>query len=44
MRVESGKLAGQDKIGLAVGEVLNQFKMAKPFDLLIACAQFPDLN
>jgi transposase len=34
-RVRSGKLVGQDKIGVAVGRVINQYKVAKHFDLTI---------
>lgn len=40
VRVEAGKLVGQDKIGVAVGKVVNQFKMAKHFELLIANDSF----
>ncbi len=32
-RVEAGKLVGQDKIGVAVGKVVNQYKVAKHFEL-----------
>jgi transposase len=32
-RVESGRLAGQDDIGLRVGKIINKYKMAKHFDL-----------
>ncbi len=35
VRVAGAKLAGKDRIGLAVGKVLNQYKVAKHFDLLI---------
>ena len=35
VRVAGAKLAGKDNIGLAVGKVLNQYKVAKHFDLLI---------
>lgn len=35
VRVEAGKLVGQDKIGVAVGKVLNQYKVAKHFELQI---------
>ncbi len=35
-RVDSAKLVGKDKIGLAVGKVLAQYKMAKHFELVIA--------
>jgi transposase len=34
-RVDAGKLKGQDQIGLCVGKVLNQHKMAKHFELNI---------
>jgi len=34
-RVDAGKLAGQDEIGLRVGKVINQYKMAKHFELTI---------
>jgi len=34
-RVHAGKLAGQDKIGLRVGKVVNQYKVAKHFALAI---------
>ncbi len=34
-RVEAGRLKGQDKIGLAVGRVVNRYKMAKHFTLAI---------
>ena len=34
-RVDAGKLAGQDEIGLRVGKVINQYKMAKHFELAI---------
>ena len=32
-RVEAGKLLGKDKIGVAVGKVVNQYKVAKHFNL-----------
>ena len=32
-RVEAAKLLGKDKIGVAVGKVVNQYKVAKHFDL-----------
>ena len=35
VRVEAGKLMGQDKIGVAVGKVVNQYKVAKHFELQI---------
>jgi transposase len=34
-RVEAGKLAGQDEIGLRVGKLINQYKVAKHFELTI---------
>jgi len=34
-RVEAGKLAGRDKIGLRVGKLVNQYKVAKHFELTI---------
>jgi transposase len=34
-RVDAGKLAGQDEIGLRVGKVVNQYKVAKHFELAI---------
>ncbi len=34
-RVEAGKLAGKDKIGVAVGKEVNQYKVAKHFELTI---------
>jgi hypothetical protein len=34
-RVEAGKLAGQDNIGVRVGKVVNQYKVAKHFALAI---------
>jgi hypothetical protein len=39
-RVEAGKLAGADEIGLRVGKVINQYKIAKHFDLTIADKAF----
>jgi hypothetical protein len=35
-RVEAGRLRGQDKIGVHVGKIINQYKVAKHFDLSIA--------
>ncbi len=35
-RVQSGRLRGMDAIGLRVGKVVNQYKMAKHFELAIA--------
>jgi transposase len=34
-RVDAGKLAGRDEIGLRVGRVINQYKVAKHFELAI---------
>ncbi len=34
-RVEAGKLLGKDKIGVAVGKVVNQYKVSKHFELTI---------
>lgn len=34
-RVAAGKLAGADKIGVAVGKVVNRYKVAKHFELTI---------
>ncbi len=34
-RVEAGRLTGADAIGLAVGKVVNQYKVAKHFELVI---------
>ena len=34
-RVEAGRLKGQDKIGVAVGRVINRYKMAKHFTLTL---------
>jgi transposase len=34
-RVDAGKLAGRDEIGLRVGKVVNQYKVAKHFELAI---------
>ena len=35
LRVDAARLAGQDRIGLAVGRVVNQYQVAKHFELLI---------
>jgi hypothetical protein len=40
VRVENGALAGQDRIGVRVGKVVNKYKVAKLFDLKIEEAQF----
>ena len=34
-RVETGRLSGQDDIGIRVGKIINKYKMAKHFDLEI---------
>ena len=39
-RVQAGKLQGADAIGLRVGKVVNQYKVAKHFELAIADASF----
>ena len=39
-RVDAGKLVGQDEIGLRVGKVVNQYKMAKHFELTIGDTVF----
>ena len=39
-RVAAAKLAGRDAIGLAVGKIIGQYKMAKHFDLDIDDAAF----
>ena len=39
-RVDAAKLVGQDKIGVAVGKVVNQFKVAKHFEVLITDNSF----
>jgi hypothetical protein len=39
-RVDAAKLAGQDDIGVRVGEVINQYKVAKHFALAIGEAAF----
>lgn len=38
--VAAGRLSGQDKIGVRVGRVVNQYKVAKHFDLEITDAGF----
>jgi transposase len=40
VRVDAGKLVGQDKIGVAVGKVVNQYKVAKHFELTITDDSF----
>jgi transposase len=37
-RVDAAKLKGQDAIGVRVGKIINQYKVAKHFDLTIADA------
>ena len=39
-RVEAGHLSGRDKIGLAIGKTVNQYKMAKHFTLDIGDDSF----
>jgi transposase len=39
-RVDAGKLVGQDEIGLRVGKIINQYKMAKHFELTIGDTTF----
>ena len=36
VRVDAGKLAGREDIGLRVGKIINQYKVAKHFELAIA--------
>jgi transposase len=40
LRVDAGKLVGEDKIGVAAGKVVNQYKVAKHFELVIANGSF----
>ncbi len=40
VRVEAGRLRGADAIGLRVGKVVNQYKVAKHFELAIGEASF----
>ena len=40
VRVAAGKLAGQDTIGVRVGKVVDQYKVAKHFALAIGEAEF----
>lgn len=40
VRVDAGKISGQDKIGVAVGRVVNQYKVAKHFELTITDNSF----
>ena len=39
-RVDAKKLAGADAIGLRVGKLINQYKVAKHFELVIGAASF----
>jgi transposase len=39
-RVEAAKLMGKDKIGVAVGKVVNQYKVSKHFELNITDSAF----
>jgi transposase len=39
-RVDAGKLAGADQIGLRVGRIVDQYKVAKHFELVIGEASF----
>jgi transposase len=39
-RVDAGKLAGADAIGLRVGKIVNQYKVAKHFELAISDQAF----
>jgi transposase len=39
-RVDAGKLVGQDAIGVRVGKVINQYKVAKHFELSIGETSF----
>ncbi|MDQ6680850.1 MAG: IS1634 family transposase [Pseudomonadota bacterium] len=39
-RVDAAKLVGQDKIGVAVGKVVNAYKVAKHFELFITDHSF----
>jgi transposase len=39
-RVESGSLAGRDKIGVRVGQIINKYKVGKHFALIIEEAHF----
>ena len=40
MRVDAARLSGQDAIGVCVGKVINQYKVAKHFELVIDEAAF----
>jgi transposase len=39
-RVDAARLAGADEIGLRVGKIINQYKVAKHFELVIGDAAF----
>jgi transposase len=39
-RVDAAKLVGQDRIGVRVGKIINQYKVAKHFELTISEAAF----
>ena len=39
-RVDAGKLSGADEIGVRVGKIVNQYKVAKHFELAIEPASF----
>ena len=39
-RVDAGKLAGKDNIGVRVGKIINQYKVAKHFELVIGDTAF----
>ncbi len=39
-RIGAGRLKGQDSIGLAVGRIINRYRMAKHFTLTIADTRF----
>ena len=40
LRVDAARLVGKDKIGVAVGKVVNQYKVSKHFELLITDDSF----
>ena len=40
VRMDAARLAGKDKIGVAVGKCVNQYKVAKHFELLITDSSF----
>ena len=40
VRVDAGKLVGKDKIGVAAGKVVDQYKVAKHFELVITDSAF----